>query len=264
MDITSSQLYIESIRNVTKNRTLPGQIYCQRRHSDCLVNILTGEADYFFGTKKMKAEKGNILYLSKNSTYRIEVTHPNYSNYYFDFDFFNSSKTDYDCNIYKSELLVPLETDFVNLYKKWQVASIADKVSCMSLVYGIYSVIIASSVRDYITPSRQTDMELAASIIRENIGNSDFSVSRIAKKLAVSEVHFRRLFGKIHGMSPVKYITFLRLEKAKEYLRNDNIPVSEIAQLCGFSSSYYFSRVFRADMGCTPSRYRESFLNGIM
>ena len=257
MNITSKQLFIEKIISVTKNRSRIGHTHQRKRHSDCLVYILTGAADYFFGSKKMKAEPGNILYLSRNSEYRIEITHPNYSYYYFDFNFSDSDTVNYDCNIFKSELIVPLETDYISLYKKWHSGSIAEKAFCMSIVYRIYSEIISSSIYSYISPSRKTDIDYALSMIQNNISNPNFNISDIPKKLGLSEVHFRRLFHKTHSMSPVKYLNFLRLEKAKDYLRNNDLQIFEIADKCGFGSSYYFTRVFKADTGYTPSEYRK-------
>ncbi len=257
MDITSSQLYIEKILSVTKNSSRIGYTHQKKRHSDCFVYILTGEADYLFGSKRMKAEPGNILYLSRNSEYKIEITHPDYSYYYFDFNFSDSDVIDYDCNVFKSDLVVPLETDFISLYKKWHSGSIAEKTLCMSIVYRIYSEIINSSIYSYISPSRKADIDSALNMIQQNISNPDFNISDITSELGLSDVHFRRLFHKTHSMSPVKYLTFLRLEKAKDYLRNSELQIFEISEKCGFGSSYYFTRVFKADTGYTPSEYRK-------
>ena len=258
--ITDSQLYIDKIISVTKNRTIPGHINCRSRHSDCFVYILSGEADYTFGSRIMKAEPGNILYLSRNSQYTIDVSHPNYSYFYFDFNFSDSDITDYNCFVFKNKLLEGLEGDFINLYKKWHRGSIADKATCMSLVYEIYSRVITSSVYSYITPSRKDDIDLAIKTIRENLHDPELSVTEIANKIQISEVHFRRLFRKTHNISPMKYVTTLRIEKAKEYLRLKEMSVAQIAEKCGFTSSYYFSRVFKSETGLTPTEYINTFM----
>ncbi len=259
-DITSSMLTIDKILGVTKNRTPVGKVYNKSRHSDCFVYILTGEADYYFGEKMMKAEAGNILFLSRHSEYSIDIKHPNYTYYYFDFNFADSDRIDYACNVFKSELLEGLESDYINLYRNWHRGSVADKSSCMATVYKIYSKVIASSIYSYITPSRKNDIDFALEIIQENIHNPDFSVADIAKKLKISEVHFRRLFRMTHNISPMKYVTSQRIEKSKEYLRHNNMPISEIAEKCGFASSYYFSRVFKAETDFTPSEYARNFM----
>lgn len=259
-DITSSMLTIDKILGVTKNRSPVGKIHNKSRYSDCFVYILTGEADYYFGEKMMKAEAGNILFISRHSEYSIDIKHPNYTYCYFDFNFMDSDRTDYACNVFKSELLEGLEADYINLYRRWHRGSVADKASCMAIVYKIYSKIIASSIYSYITPSRKNDIDLAIKIIQKNIHNPDFSVADIVKELKISEVHFRRLFRKTHNTSPMKYVTSLRIEKAKEYLRLKELSVAEIAEKCGFASSYYFSRVFKEETGLTPTEYISTFI----
>ncbi len=57
-------------------------------------------------------------------------------------------------------------------------------------------------------------------------------------------------------MSPVKYITQLRVEKAKELLITNRYKVSEIAEMCGFENVYYFSNVFKKQVGVSPKTYK--------
>ncbi len=55
----------------------------------------------------------------------------------------------------------------------------------------------------------------------------------------------------------------LRIRKAKQLLQETDKPVTEIAQLTGFSDVFYFSKVFRAKQGCSPSDYRKTYIPGI-
>ena len=52
-------------------------------------------------------------------------------------------------------------------------------------------------------------------------------------------------------MSPVKYVTALRLDHAKELLITGQYSVGEVAELCGFENVYYFSAVFKKTPGNT-------------
>jgi len=56
-------------------------------------------------------------------------------------------------------------------------------------------------------------------------------------------------------MTPIKYITMLRMEKAKELLITGHYKVSEIAGMCGFENVYYFSNVFKKHEGISPKNY---------
>ena len=51
-------------------------------------------------------------------------------------------------------------------------------------------------------------------------------------------------------------LEILRLEKGMELLRSTDLPVTEIAALCGYSGSSYFAERFRQIKGCTPMQYR--------
>lgn len=86
---------------------------------------------------------------------------------------------------------------------------------------------------------------------------SNISVANLAKRCNVSEVYLRRLFQKFTGASPSQYRTQLRLKKAKSYLLYGDIPVNEIAELLGFSSTAYFIKLFKQAYGCSPLAYRK-------
>src|SRR5699024_12548220 len=60
----------------------------------------------------------------------------------------------------------------------------------------------------------------------------------------------------------VDYLTELRLKKSKELLRELHFTIYEIAEKVGFSSSQYFSRVFKQVEGMTPTIYRNNVLRG--
>ena len=57
-------------------------------------------------------------------------------------------------------------------------------------------------------------------------------------------------------MSPKAYLTNLRIEKAKSMLLT-TISIRKVAEQTGFPDQMYFSRVFRASTGLTPSQYRQ-------
>ena len=64
------------------------------------------------------------------------------------------------------------------------------------------------------------------------------------------------IFKKIKNTSISKYITFLRINKAKELLSFTSIPIMEISEKVGYSNQYYFSASFKKVNGLTPTEYR--------
>jgi two-component system response regulator YesN len=57
-------------------------------------------------------------------------------------------------------------------------------------------------------------------------------------------------------MTFIEYLTEIRMEKAKEYLRCSGRKITEIGYLVGYQDSHYFSYIFRKTQNCTPSEYR--------
>jgi AraC-like DNA-binding protein len=103
--------------------------------------------------------------------------------------------------------------------------------------------------------------------------SSDYSVARaqhyieqhFAEKITVSDLSklgymsvssLNRKFKSEVGKTPIEYLIQVRIERAKALLRRRDIPMIDIAQLCGFSSSAYFSTCFVNHTNRTPSEYQ--------
>ena len=83
------------------------------------------------------------------------------------------------------------------------------------------------------------------------------SVSMLAKKEHISVSHYRALFKERLGISPIEYITNLRLNMACHYLIDTVYSIAEISQKTGYSDPLYFSRIFKEKIGVTASEYRK-------
>ena len=88
--------------------------------------------------------------------------------------------------------------------------------------------------------------------------DSDLSLQALANESGYSRVHFVRMFKAATGASPHNYLLNLKLERARELLKNPSKSLIEIALDCGFSSHSHMSRLFHKFVGVTPSAYRRS------
>ncbi|TCS96805.1 bifunctional transcriptional activator/DNA repair enzyme AdaA [Hazenella coriacea] len=75
-----------------------------------------------------------------------------------------------------------------------------------------------------------------------------------------SPYHLQRLFKRVKGQSPTEYLQQVRLEKAIHQLVTTNQSIANIGTSVGFSSTPYFTALFKKKTGTTPSSYRKSFL----
>ena len=89
--------------------------------------------------------------------------------------------------------------------------------------------------------------------IEENYCNN-ISVTESAKACFMSESHFRKLFTKHVGISPIKYINELRIKKADELLKSGLSSMEEISEAIGIDNPSYFSWFYKKHTGHTPSQ----------
>lgn len=90
----------------------------------------------------------------------------------------------------------------------------------------------------------------------ENHYNEELSIEMLAGLSHYSERHFIRIFNETYKTTPVNYIITLRIRSACQLLKENHISISDIALLCGFNNSNYFSRIFKKQLGITPTEYR--------
>ncbi|WMJ90101.1 AraC family transcriptional regulator [Anaerocolumna sp. MB42-C2] len=82
------------------------------------------------------------------------------------------------------------------------------------------------------------------------------SLDEISSFINMSKYHFNHTFTRIMGISPWNYMTKLRIEYAAELLLSTNLTAHAIANMAGYESSNYFSKVFRKYIGTSPGRFR--------
>ena len=80
----------------------------------------------------------------------------------------------------------------------------------------------------------------------------------LAERAGLSEPHFRHMFAKAMGISPIRYVQQQRVERARELLANTNLPIAHLASECGFVSQSYLTTCFRTTYGMTPARFRRT------
>jgi transcriptional regulator, araC family len=98
--------------------------------------------------------------------------------------------------------------------------------------------------------------QLTQQILKEP--EKDWDFKETAKNLNISEKHFLRIFGKAYGVSPHHFLLQHRISKACSLLLLTDEPIKSVADQCGFSNPYYFSRLFKKYMKTTPDYYRKT------
>jgi len=92
--------------------------------------------------------------------------------------------------------------------------------------------------------------------IEKNMGEEEFTVEELAKKIAMSRSQLHRKLVAVIGQSPSDLIRQTRLLRAKELLQKRSATPSEVAFKVGFSSHTYFSKCFKEEFGISPGEVR--------
>ena len=84
------------------------------------------------------------------------------------------------------------------------------------------------------------------------------SLEELAQRFFMSRSYLTRSFRNVTGFSVVEYMTYIRIQKAQQLLRESDRSITEIADLCGFGNITYFEKVFKTTTGHTPVQYRKT------
>lgn len=98
-------------------------------------------------------------------------------------------------------------------------------------------------------------LQAVLNYIHENLG-SDLSAAKLAARADVSLAHFSRIFLDATGVPPHRYVLAARLDLARKLLTQSTLPISRIAEECGFSSQSHLTSSFRSAHSATPAQYR--------
>ncbi|MDH6311019.1 signal transduction histidine kinase/CheY-like chemotaxis protein/ligand-binding sensor domain-containing protein [Dysgonomonas sp. PFB1-18] len=97
----------------------------------------------------------------------------------------------------------------------------------------------------------------AHEVVNSNISNSDFGKDEFASSMNVSSSLLYKKMKSLTGLSPIDFIKTIRLNQSLELLQSRKYTVTEVSELCGFSSIGYFSTVFKKHFGKSPTEILE-------
>lgn len=228
-----------TIRNI-RNRLHNGFIFC-----------IEGEMIFTKGGKYFRCDQHHVVLVPKASNYDIFVEDGAHC-FILDFELcsgvFNKM---YEFTIQETESFYK---DFQRIQKCPLTLTSHDLIS-LSIIYDMISCI-----NDYGQNKKYYKViEEAEIYLKENIFDHALTIGDIARASNISEVYFRKLFKEKYGVSPLHYITDIRIKKAKTMLISDlDLSISNISVSCGFVDIYSFSRVFKKIVGISPLNFKKN------
>ncbi len=160
----------------------------------------------------------------------------------------------------KQVFQIGIRGDCIDLFKKITY-EIQDKRPYFQHVAGVYLMelilILTRKLENLRSDNGKAMNETIRSIISYMYENyhHKISVNTLASRCNLSMYRFIHKFKDATGMTPIEYLTKIRIDEARYLLSNSLLNISEIAEIVGYEDPLYFSRVFKKIMGVSPRHY---------
>lgn len=216
-----------------------------------LIFYVSGGGKAHFCGVDLVDEPGSLRFLPKGKNkgeYLVSHGQPGVCyDIYFDSDAPISSKA---VGLRNMEHLAP---KFEKIYRIWSEKKPGWYAAAMSVLYEIIRTLQESG---YVPEARRQRMEPARAYVLQHFGDGDFDYNALCGVTGLSYSAFSREFHAVFHTNPVKFLTRTRMEHAKELLVTGRYSVTQTAELCGFQNVYYFSNVFKREVGVSPRKYK--------
>ncbi len=201
------------------------------------------------GEQTVRTAKGNLLFVPQGVDY--SATYSETEIYVIHFVCPDGMFTEIEnVALQNPDAVLPL---FRRALTAWQSKRIGYRMEILALLFEIL-VIARRQLAHGGTENRA--FERAVAILQTEYTDPGLSLSDVCARAGLSDSYFRRQCKQQLSMTPVQYLTELRLTHAEHLLRFPSYSIEWVAQQSGFSDSKYFARVVRRVRGCAPSDLR--------
>ncbi|MBP1964518.1 YesN/AraC family two-component response regulator [Paenibacillus aceris] len=118
------------------------------------------------------------------------------------------------------------------------------------------AIVLKFQIGDSTSGNRKRFIELAVKYMEEHY-TEQLTMNRVAEHLFLNPSYFSKLFHEKMGETFSKYIIRLRVNKAKELLKDSTLKIYEVAEQVGYQDFRHFVKLFKEQEGMTPAQYRD-------
>lgn len=128
-------------------------------------------------------------------------------------------------------------------------------------LWGWFQEKIMNACRDVMSKKKESSMTVVdkAKVYIQTHYQKDISLDDVSREVDISPYYFSKLFKEETGQNFIEYLTQVRMEHAKQLMeQGTELSMKEICASCGYQDPNYFSRIFKKNIGQTPTEYRET------
>lgn len=218
--------------------------------------VINGQADYIINDRKYSVSSGDLLCIPKGSR-RSAISCPDALMECYSINGVVRDIDGRDINLpFPIVCNIGIQTDIISLYHElnsvWQLRDTGYLLKARA----IYLMILQRYFQLIFYQNDTSIMDKRIKKVMNYISNhykEPLTVHKMADMVHLSDMYFGALFKQETGMSFRKYLTSIRMNRAEDMLYSGEYKVNEIADACGFSDVFYFSRLFKENRGFAPS-----------
>ena len=107
------------------------------------------------------------------------------------------------------------------------------------------------------SPNDRKFMDKLVELMEQNMDNGELVVDDLVRELAVSRSVFFKKLKTLTGLAPIEFIKEMRIKRAAQLIETGEFNMTQISYMVGINDPRYFSKCFKAQVGMTPTEYRE-------
>ena len=230
-------LHIVGVEHMRWNK---GTFEVPPREYSVLSFRIRGSATIHSGGNAYHVQPNDILYLPQNMKYTADYTDTEIIGIHF-----VTMYDDPEIKLYTFQNGEQIFKRFLQIQALWEQKKLGFAVYSMAQLYTILGTLLENETKAVLP----THFLNAVSFLNANYRNPNISVDMVCRETGMGATVFRQLFKKHYQKTPTEYITHFRIEKAKDLLINTDFSIGQIANLCGYENVYYFSNVFKKEIG---------------
>ena len=247
--MTFENMRIDRIKHIKRHIPVDRRWTARGRHDHILGTHIGGQCFHDFGYQSFTLEDNCIFFLNQKDEYRVNVLEKGVA-FVVHFTTTEPIDTDSFC------IQVQSDNEIISILEKMEALKSTIGRADLMLMSQMYRL-CAEVSRIRLKPYAHRDPRLvqARAYMDANFAEED-CLSHAAASCGISRRRFNDLFKTHFDITPNRYLVLTRMDHARELLQAPGISVAEAALRCGFRDIYYFSRVFKAETGIPPSRWK--------
>ena len=199
--------------------------------------------------------QGDIFFTFPSSSFAIE-SKENFTYMYISFVGLRGNMIMESLNINSNNFLFHQADEVQDFWEKGVLASskVIELISESVLLY-TFSFLGNRLLPDNNSPKQHRSIDLIKKYIDDHFTEYNFSLNKISQYLSYSNKYVSHIFKKHTGTSIIEYLNTIRIQNACTMIEQGFTSISDIADRCGYLDAQYFSKIFKAKMGISPTQH---------